>query len=93
MATVIMQRWDGFTPEQYDALREIVRWDRDRPAGMRVHVASFLDGTMRLLDVWDLEEQFDEFVATRIVPGLEKLGIPGGPDKIVTPLHELTYGQ
>ena len=93
MATVIMQRWDGFTPEQYEALREIVRWDQDKPAGMHVHVANFLDGTMRLLDVWDTEDQFDEFVANRIAPGLEQLGISGQPDMIVAPLHEVTYGQ
>jgi hypothetical protein len=93
MATVIMQRWDGFTPDQYEALRDIVRWDQDKPAGMQVHVANFLDGTMRLLDVWDTEDEFDEFVAARIVPGLEKLGIPGLPEKIVAPLHELTCGH
>jgi hypothetical protein len=35
MATVIMQKWGGITPDQYDALRETVGWDRDVPAGMR----------------------------------------------------------
>lgn len=46
MATVIMQTWDGITPVQYDALRESVGWDRDVPAGMRFHVASFGDGVL-----------------------------------------------
>lgn len=54
MATVIMQRWDGLTPEQYDRLREVVGWDRDIPAGMTFHVASFGDDTLRMTDVWDL---------------------------------------
>jgi hypothetical protein len=35
-----MQKWNGFTPDQYDALRELVGWDRDVPEGMRFHVAS-----------------------------------------------------
>ena len=33
MTTVIMQKWDGITPGQYDALRETVGWDRDVPPG------------------------------------------------------------
>jgi hypothetical protein len=33
MATVIMQKRDGITPGQYDALRDTVGWDRDVPAG------------------------------------------------------------
>jgi hypothetical protein len=90
MATVIMQRWDTLAPEQYDELREVVGWDRDIPAGMRFHVASYANGILRMLDVFDSEEQFDVFVETRILPGLRKLGIPGYPEKIVAPVHELT---
>ena len=62
MATVIMQRWDALSPDQYDALRDVVGWDRDVPEGMRFHVASFGDGTLRMTDVWDSEEQFGAFV-------------------------------
>ncbi len=90
MATVIMQRWDTLTPDQYDTLRGIVGWDRDVPVGMRFHVASFDDGVLRMTDVWDSAEQFDEFVASRILPGLQQVGITGQPDVIVAPAHELT---
>ena len=90
MATVIMQRWDALSPDQYDALRDVVGWDRDVPEGMRFHVASFGDGTLRMTDVWDSEEQFGAFVQTRILPGLQQLGIDGQPEMIVSPAHELT---
>jgi hypothetical protein len=90
MTTVIMQRWDALTPDQYDTLRGIVRWDQDLPTGMRFHVASFDDGILRMTDVWDSAELFNEFVTTRIVPGLEQLGIAGTPDIIMTEAHELT---
>ena len=90
MATVIMQRWDGFTPEQYDALRELVGWDRDVPEGMHFHVASFSDGILRMTDVWDSEEQFGAFVERRIFPGLQQLGIAGQPEMLTAPVHELT---
>jgi len=90
MATVIMQKWDGITPDQYDALREIVRWDRDVPTGMRSHVASFGDDVLRMTDVWDSEELFGAFVQTRILPGLQQLGISGMPDVIIQAAHEVT---
>src|SRR5579862_9014412 len=90
MATVIMQKWDGLTPDQYDALREMVGWDRDVPAGMRFHVASFGDGVLRMTDVWDSEELFGAFVQTRILPGLRQLGIPGQPDMLTHAAHEIT---
>ena len=90
MATMIMNRWDGITPAQYDALRDVVGWDRDVPDGMHFHVASFKDGILRMTDVWDSEEQFGVFVETRIVPGLQTLGISGLPEVITAPVHDLT---
>ena len=90
MATVIMQKWDGITPGQYDALRESVGWDRDVPAGMRFHVASFGGGVLRMTDVRDSEELSGTFVQTRILPGLRQLGIPGQPDIITQAAHEVT---
>ncbi len=90
MATIIMQTWDGITPGQYDALRESVGWDRDVPAGMRIHVASFGEGVARMTDVRDSEELFATFVQTRILPGLRQLGIPGQPDMITQAAHEVT---
>ena len=89
MATVIIQQWDGLTPEQYDELREVVRWDSDAPAGMRLHVASFGDGVLRMTDVWDSQEQFGAFVETRILPGLGKLGISGMPEVTFQDAHEV----
>jgi hypothetical protein len=60
------------------------------PEGMHFHVASFGDGVLRMTDVWDSEEQFGAFVQTRIMPGLQQLGIPGQPEMITSPVHELT---
>jgi hypothetical protein len=89
MSTVIMQTWDGITPDQYDQLREHIRWDRDIPAGMIYHVASFDDDILRMTDVWDSEEQFVAFVQTRIIPGLQQLGIEGLPQSIVSQVHDV----
>ena len=57
---------------------------------MPFHVASFKDGVLRMADVGDSEEQFGTFVETRIVPGLQGLGITGLPEVITAPVHDLT---
>jgi hypothetical protein len=89
MPTVIIQKWDGLTPEQYDQLREHVQWDRDVPAGMTYHVAAYDQDTLHMTDVWDSAEQFAAFVQTRIIPGLAHLGIQGLPESIVTETHDV----
>ena len=89
MSAVIMQRWAGFTEEQYEALRGIVQWDTETPDGMRLHVATFSDGELAMTDVWDSEEQFMTFVQTRIMPGVSQLGIAGQPETSISPLYEL----
>jgi hypothetical protein len=89
MAAVIMQKWAGFGPDQYDALRDIVGWDRNTPDGMRLHVATFDGGVLTMTDVWDSEAQFMTFVQTQIMPAVTQLGIAGQPDMAVSPLYEL----
>jgi hypothetical protein len=89
MTAVIMQKWAGFTPEQYDAVRNIVGWDRNTPDGMRLHVATFGDGALNMTDVWDSEAQFMTFVQTQIMPAVSQLGIAGQPETTVGPLYEL----
>jgi hypothetical protein len=89
MSDVIMQRFDGVTPEQYDELRRVVGWDRDVPEGMTFHVASFGDDTLRMTDVWDSAGQFETFVQTRILPALQQVGVEGMPQMIVNPMHDI----
>ena len=43
MAVVMTMRWADVTPEQYDAVRDAVRWEEDTPSGAVLHVASFDD--------------------------------------------------
>ena len=89
MAAVIMQTWAGFTPDQYDAVRDIVGWDRRTPDGMRLHLATFDSGVLNMTDVWDSEAQFMTFVQTQIVPAVTQLGIAGQPEMAISSLYEL----
>jgi hypothetical protein len=89
MAAVITQKWAGFTPDQYNAVRDIVGWDRRTPDGMRLHVATFDSGVLNMTDVWDSEAQFMTFVQTQIMPAVMRLGIAGQPEMAISSLYEL----
>lgn len=79
MAQVLKMRWEGVTPDQYEALRPIVRWESDPPEGLVFHVAWFRDGGMTVLDVWESPAQFDDFMNGRLMPGIQQVGLEGQP--------------
>jgi hypothetical protein len=87
MTVVMNMRWDGVTPEQYDAARDEVKWEIDAPDGAISHVAWFEDGAIRVIDVWESGEQFQTFVEQRLMPGTAKVGIAGQPDVTIQPAH------
>ncbi|MFN2469893.1 MAG: hypothetical protein ABR583_02685 [Gaiellaceae bacterium] len=79
MAQVMKMRWEGFTPDKYDALRPIVRWETEPPEGLVFHVAWFRDGGIVVVDVWESQEQFDRFFQDRLMPGIQQVGMEGQP--------------
>lgn len=80
MAQVMKMRWEGVEPQQYDALRPIVRWEVHVPDGLIFHVAWFRDGGISVLDVWEAADQFDRFLRERLMPGIQEVGVTGQPD-------------
>ena len=87
MAVVMTMRWTGVTPEQYDAVRAIVRWEEDTPPGAVLHVASFDGGVMRVTDVWESQADFDQFFTDRLAAAIKEAGIEGEPDVAFAPVH------
>ena len=79
MATVMVMHWPEVTREQYEAARELVGWERDVPDGARAHVAWMASDGFHVVDVWDSPEQFQSFVAARLTPGIQQIGIEGEP--------------
>ena len=89
MAVVMVMEWDGVTAEQYDAARELVNWEGNVPAGGMFHVAAVTDQGLRVTDVWESADAFQAFVADRLMPGVQQLGIPGQPRVEIYPVHAL----
>jgi hypothetical protein len=78
--TVMLMRWAGVTPEQYEEARSRVDWEGDVPDGAVLHVAGFDEGDLRVTDVWDSPEQFQRFVEERLMPAVKEIGIEGEPE-------------
>ena len=87
MAVVLSFSWAGATPEQYDAVRDLVRWEEDAPDGAVLHVAWFDADGLRVTDVWNTEDDFNRFMQERLAPAIEKVGIEGEPQVGFTSLH------
>ena len=87
MATVMLMHWREATPDQYDRAREMVGWDRDTPNGAKLHVSGFSDDGLHVTDVWDSEQAFNTFMAQRLAPAIQEIGIQGQPDLKFFPMH------
>lgn len=89
MPVVMIMQWDGITPAQYDQARDTVNWEGDPPLGGLYHVAAFDGTSLRVTDVWETAEQFQQFVEQRLMPGVKALGLPGEPRVEVYPAHRI----
>jgi hypothetical protein len=91
VAVVMNMSWPAFSAADYDKAREAVGWERDAPPGGRNHVAWIEPGGgLRVVDVWESQEQFDQFANERLMPGLAQAGLldgKGEPEITFAPLH------
>ena len=87
MATIMQMHWREATPEEYDRAREQVGWDRETPTGAKLHVSGFADDGLHVLDVWESEQAFNDFMEQRLGPAVAEIGIAGQPDVKFFPLH------
>jgi hypothetical protein len=78
MAILAIVTGNNLTKKMYEDVRKEANWERDHPAGAYFHAASFDDSgnNMYVADVWESEEQFTNFIRTRITPVMEKINAP-----------------
>ena len=87
MATIMLMHWREATSDQYDEVRQKVRWDEDTPAGAKLHVSGFGDDGLHVTDVWESEQAFNDYFQQRLAPVIQEIGIQGQPDVKFFPLH------
>jgi hypothetical protein len=82
-------KWDGVTAAQYDAVRKLANWEGQPPKGAIFHVAGFNKKAMRVTDIWESKEDFNQFLQSRIMPAVKQIGIQTQPKVKFLPLHAL----
>jgi hypothetical protein len=89
MAVAMFMRWNGVTPNQYDALMARLELDTNPAAGGVLHLATFADDGLEVCEVWRTEQAFYGFLEHRLLPTAAGLGIGGEPECQFAPLHNL----
>lgn len=76
------------TKQQYDeAIRRFEAAGDWPPNGLEYHVAFGQEGNLRVSEIWDSREQFEQF-GKRLMPLLAEIGIdPGEPE--VVEIHNI----
>ena len=87
MPVVMSMKWSGVTPEQYEKARKASNYETDVPKGAIYHVAAFDKEGMRVTDVWETADDFNNFVKTRLMPAVQQIGMKGEPKVEILPAH------
>ena len=77
----------AMTPEEYRAILDHMGVETRPAAGLFLHLTSKTDFGFRVVEIWDRKEGFDEFLAERLAPAAQALGIDRKMEIAVTPLH------
>ena len=89
MALMFIMEFSGVGQEQYDgAIRDLDILNQPGD-GNTFHAAGPVEGGWRVVDVWESQEKFDTFAATRLGEAMGKNGI-AAPTVTVVPIHLLT---
>jgi hypothetical protein len=93
MAILAIFSGNGFTKQVYEELRKEVDWERQHPKGAIVHAASLDDsGNIRIADVWESEQDLNNFINSRIKPVMERINAPMPKGEII-PIHNVNAFQ
>lgn len=87
MAILVESHWTGIGLAEYDAARRRVAWESAPPPGGLLHAMSLTADGVRAIDIWETQDAFERYVAERLLPAVQELGIPGAPQVTIWTLH------
>ncbi len=87
--TIMQMEWSGVTEKQYHDIFTALGLDHNPPSGGILHVAGFSGGTLRVLDVWGSQGEFEKFQHDRLMHAVQHAGIHTQPKVQFYPLHNI----
>jgi len=93
MAVAVEMTFEGATLDEYDQVCGKIGYE---PRGLGedkglFHWAAATPTGLRVVDVWESEDAFQEFVATKLGPVSAELGL-AEPDAVILEVHNYLYG-
>ena len=85
---ILFIEWEGFTKEMYEEARKQVNLDGDIPKGLVSHFVAFDKKDIRVTDIWESEEEFNNYIQNRLMPVTGNL-IETKPKIEIFPLYTL----
>jgi hypothetical protein len=95
MAIGVQLDFNGATLEQYDQVVQKMGFTPGGPGapGGISHYCTKTDNGIRVVDVWESKEQFEQFAQEKIGPMAASAGFPGAPEITFFEIHNyLTPG-
>jgi len=89
---VMLMEWAGVTKELYENVRKEVWEGNVLPDGVVLHISTFDEKGIRVIDIWENEEDLNNFVQKRLVPVTDKL-IGTKPKVEIFPLYALFISE
>jgi uncharacterized protein YciU (UPF0263 family) len=80
MAVVLTLKWPGCTKAQYDQLLELADWENEPARNGIFHVVWWEGDTMGIVDVWESQQDWQNFFDERLSPHFEAVRVTGQPD-------------
>ena len=95
MAVAFEMRFAGATLEQYDRVMELMGLSQGdtSPEGAVFHWCAKTDDGIVVVDVWETDEQFNEFAKEQIGPFTQQAGIAGQPVVTRYEVHNTLVGD
>jgi hypothetical protein len=77
------------TASEYRTILDELGVEEHPAAGIYLHVTLPTEFGFRIIEIWDHEEGFEDFVQRRLRPAAEKVGIEREMNITIEPLHNL----
>jgi len=86
MSELLILEFEGLSDAEYDAVNadlgiDMTSGEGDWPAGLHTHTAGATDGGWIVVEVWETQDDQDEFMKSRLGPALHKAGVTKPPKR------------
>jgi hypothetical protein len=87
MAVLIQFEWPGLTKDEFEKARRLIDWEGNPAKGSIVQAQGWDNGVFKAADIWESEEDWNNFLQNRIMPAVAGLNVPGEPTIRVFEAH------